>query len=388
MVTLLSRVFIKNAREYDKPEVRRAYGILCSVVGICLNVLLFGGKFRAGLVSGSVAIMADAFNNLSDAGSSLITLVGFQFAGRKPDKEHAFGHGRIEYVAGFLVSMVIILMGVELVRSSLEKILHPGRVDAGSITFVILVFSILVKVYIFCYNYFFGKKLDSGVMRATALDSLGDVLSTSVVLISMGIVRVMGKNVDGYGGLIVAGFILIAGIQAARDTMSPLLGRKPEPEFIQNIHRIVMRHENVVGIHNVVVHDYGPGSVMISLHVEMPGEEDIYRLHDIVEEIESDLDENLHCESVIHMDPVDIHNENVNALRSEVEQIVLQIHRELSMHDFRVVWGDFHTNLIFDVVIPHEISESGEDVVQRIQEEVSRVHPGYQCVIKVDRDYV
>ena len=388
MVTLLSRVFIKNAREYDKPEVRRAYGILCSVVGICLNVLLFGGKFRAGLVSGSVAIMADAFNNLSDAGSSLITLVGFQFAGRKPDKEHPFGHGRIEYVAGFLVSMVIILMGVELVRSSLEKILHPGRVDAGSITFVILVFSILVKVYIFCYNYFFGKKLDSGVMRATALDSLGEVLSTSVVLISMGIVRVMGKNVDGYGGLIVAGFILIAGIQAARDTMSPLLGRKPEPEFIQNIHRIVMRHENVVGIHNVVVHDYGPGSVMISLHVEMPGEEDIYRLHDIVEEIESDLDENLHCESVIHMDPVDIHNENVNALRSEVEQIVLQIHRELSMHDFRVVWGDFHTNLIFDVVIPHEISESGEDVVQRIQEEVSRVHPGYQCVIKVDRDYV
>lgn len=388
MVTLLSRVFIKNAREYDKPEVRRAYGILCSVVGICLNVLLFGGKFLAGLVSGSVAIMADAFNNLSDAGSSLITLVGFQFAGRKPDKEHPFGHGRIEYVAGFLVSMVIILMGVELVRSSLEKILHPGRVDAGSITFVILVFSILVKVYIFCYNYFFGKKLDSGVMRATALDSLGDVLSTSVVLISMGIVRVMGKNVDGYGGLIVAGFILIAGIQAARDTMSPLLGRKPEPKFIQNIHRIVMRHENVVGIHNVVVHDYGPGSVMISLHVEMPGEEDIYRLHDIVEEIESDLDENLHCESVIHMDPVDIHNENVNALRSEVELIVLQIHRELSMHDFRVVWGDFHTNLIFDVVIPHEISESGEDVVQRIQEEVSRVHPGYQCVIKVDRDYV
>lgn len=388
MITLLSGIFIKNAREYGNPEVRRAYGILCSVVGICLNVLLFAGKFLAGMLSGSVAITADAINNLSDAGSSLITLVGFQFAGRKPDREHPFGHGRIEYVAGLLVSMIIILMGVELVRSSLEKIIHPGKVEAGGVTFVILVLSILIKVYIFCYNYLFGKKLDSGVMRATALDSLGDVLSTSVVLISVGIVQFTGKNVDGYGGLIVAVFILIAGIQAARDTMSPLLGRKPEPEFIQRIHDIVMAHENVVGIHNVIVHDYGPGRVMISLHIEMPGEEDIYQLHDIVEEIEGDLDENLHCESVIHMDPVDIHDENVNALRSEVELLVSRIHPGLSMHDFRVVWGDLHTNLIFDVVIPHEIPGNGEDVVKKVQEEVSKLHPGYQCVIKVDRDYV
>ena len=374
MITLLSGMFINDAREYGNPEVRRAYGILCSIVGICLNVLLFAGKFLAGMLSGSVAIMADAFNNLSDAGSSLITLVGFQFAGRKPDREHPFGHGRIEYVAGFLVSMIIILMGAELVRSSLEKIMHPGRVDARGITFVILVASILVKVYIFFYNYLFGKKLDSAVMRATAMDSLGDVLSTSVVLISVGIVQFTGKNVDGYGGLVVAVFILIAGIQAARDTMSPLLGRKPEPEFIQRIHDIVMGHENVVGIHNVIVHDYGPGRVMISLHIEMPGEEDIYHLHD--------------CESVIHMDPVDIHDENVNALRSEVELLVSQIDPGLSMHDFRVVWGDLHTNLIFDVVIPHEIPGNGEYVVRKIQEEVSRVHPGYQCVIKVDRDYV
>lgn len=388
MITLLSRVFIKNAREYEKPEVRRAYGILCSVVGICLNVLLFAGKFLAGMLSGSVAVMADAFNNLSDAGSSLITFVGFQFAGRKPDKEHPFGHGRIEYVAGFLVSMIIILMGMELIRSSVEKIMQPEPIDTDGIAFVILLVSILIKLYMCCYNYLYGKKMDSGVMRATALDSLSDVFSTSVVLIAMGIVHYTGKNVDGYGGLIVAGFILIAGIQAARDTVSPLLGKKPEPAFIEKIHRIVMSHEYVVGIHDVIVHDYGPGRVMISLHVEMPGQEDIYRLHDIVEEIESDLDENLHCESVIHMDPVEVRDEKVIVLRREVEQLVSDIHDELSMHDFRVIWGDHSTNLIFDVVIPQEFFLSGEEIVRRIQEKVSQEHPGYLCIIKIDYEYV
>lgn len=388
MITLLSRIFIKDAREYEEPKVRRAYGILCSVVGICLNVLLFAGKFLAGILSGSVSIMADAFNNLSDAGSSVITFVGFQFAGRKPDKEHPFGHGRIEYVAGFLVSMIIILMGLELVHSSVEKIIHPRALETEAAAFVILVLSILVKIYMCIFNYVFGKKLDSGVMKATALDSLSDVFSTSVVLIAVGVVHFTGINVDGYGGLVVAIFIIVAGIQAARDTMSPLLGRKPDSAFIEKIHDIVMEHENVVGIHNVIVHDYGPGRVMISLHVEMPGEKDIYQLHDIVEEIESDLDKNLHCESVIHMDPVDTHDENVNALRSEVEKLVSGIHAEMSMHDFRVVWGDYHTNLIFDVVIPNEFSEDGEEAAREIQAQVSRVHPGYQCVIKIDRDYV
>lgn len=388
MITLLSRVFLKNAGEYEKPEVRRAYGILCSMVGICLNVLLFGGKFLAGILSGSVAIMADAFNNLSDAGSSLITFVGFQFAGRKPDKEHPFGHGRIEYIAGFLVSMIIILMGVELIQSSVDKILHPEEVDTSSSIFIILVISVLVKIYMCCYNYFFGKKVDSGVMKATALDSLSDVFSTIVVMLSMIFAHYTGINVDGYGGLIVAGFILVAGIQAARDTVSPLLGKKPDPSLIDNIHRIVMSHENVVGIHDVIVHDYGPGRVMISLHVEMPGQEDIYRLHEIVEEIESDLDSNLCCESVIHMDPVEIHDEKVISLRREVEEIVGQIHHDLSMHDFRVVWGDHSTNLIFDVVIPQEFSSSGEEVVKEIQQRVVQVHPGYQCIIKIDNEYV
>lgn len=388
MITLLSRLFIRDARNYENQEVRRAYGILCSVVGVCLNVLLFAGKFLAGLLSGSVAIMADAFNNLSDAGSSLITLVGFQFAGREPDEEHPFGHGRIEYVAGFLVSMVIVLMGAELVRSSVEKIVRPGEVETSGISFLILIFSILVKIYMCCFNYSFGRKIDSGVMRATALDSLGDVFSTSVVLISTGVVHFTDVNIDGYGGLVVALFIFIAGIRSAKDTMSPLLGRKPDREFIEKIHMIVMGHEKVVGIHNVIVHDYGPGRLMISLHVEMPGQEDIYRLHDIVEEIESDLDKNLHCESVIHMDPVETDDENVNALRSELEDIVSHIDTGLSMHDFRVVWGDHCTNLIFDVVIPQGLSGMGEQIVTEIQKRVSEVHPDCQCMIKIDRDYV
>lgn len=388
MITLLGRVFIKDAREYQNPQVRRMYGILCSVFGIFLNVVLFGIKFFAGTVTGSVAITADAFNNLSDAGSSIITLVGFKFAGMKPDREHPFGHGRFEYVSGLIVAISIILMGFELARSSVEKILHPEPIETERAAIVILLISILVKIYMAIYNYRIGKKIASSAMKATATDSLSDAVSTTVVLGAMGIMMATGINVDGYCGAMVALFILWAGYQTAKETVSPLLGGKPEPELIEKIQSIVLEHTVVVGIHDVIVHDYGPGRLMISLHVEVPGDEDIFKLHDLVEHIESDLDQTLDCESVIHMDPVEAKDEVVLAMRKHISEIVAKVHTELTIHDFRRVTGDSCTNLVFDVVVPPEFQMKDEEIRQKIIAEILEKYPNHNIVIKIEKAYV
>lgn len=388
MVSLLSKIFIKEADQYHKPEVRRSYGIFCSVFGIILNVILFGIKFFAGVITKSVAITADAFNNLSDAGSSVITLVGFKFAGMKPDKEHPFGHGRIEYVSGLIVAVSIILMGFELARSSIEKIFHPEVVETSTAAILILVVSILVKLYMALYNYSIGKKINSSAMRATATDSLSDAVATTVVLLAMGIMKLTGINVDGYCGTLVALFILWAGFQAAKETMSPLLGAKPDAEFIEQIQNIVLAHQEVVGIHDLIVHDYGPGRVMISLHAEVPGDEDIFKLHDIIDNIEMELEAKLLCNCVIHMDPIESNNEVVIAMRERVAQIVKSIDEQLSIHDFRMVTGESHTNLIFDVVLPQEFGMTDEEIRQEVQKRVLEKYPDHYSVIKVEKAYV
>ena len=289
MIALLSRIFIKNNSTYTDPVVRRAYGQLTGIVGIVLNVLLFVGKYMAGLLSGSVSVMADAFNNLSDAGSSFITLLGFHFAGKEPDTEHPFGHGRIEYVSGLGVSVLIIVMGAELFRSSLQKVIHPENMEVNAVTITVLVVSILVKVYMAGYNKRYGKRIDSTAMKATATDSLSDCIATSVVLLSMLLYSIGGINLDGWSGLVVAVFILMAGVTSARDTLSPLLGEAPDMEFVHDIENTVKSHPMVAGVHDMVIHNYGPGRIMVSLHAEVPGNLDIYTIHDEIDLIEREL---------------------------------------------------------------------------------------------------
>ena len=385
MVSLLIHIFIKDYRNTDSPEVRQQYGILSGAVGILFNIILFGTKFLAGLISHSIAITADAFNNLSDAGSSIITLVGFKMAGEKPDPHHPFGHGRIEYISGFLVSIIILLMAIELLRSSIGKILHPSDIDFSPLIVGILVLSILVKLYMFYYNRTMSRKIQSAAMAATALDSISDTLATSVVLLSTLIAHFTGLKIDGWCGTAVGLFILFAGFNAAKDTIGPLLGQAPDPEFVKSIRDLVMSYDEVLGVHDLIVHDYGPGRLMVSLHAEVPAKGDILHLHDTIDNIEKRLRRELSCEAVIHMDPILNDDEETNTLKSAVMDIVKTIDQSLTIHDFRIVKGPTHTNLIFDVVEPYQVSFLPEDLEALIQQKVQELDPRYFTVVQVDR---
>lgn len=388
MVELLAKLLIKNKEETDNPKVREAYGSLCGILGIVLNLVLFAIKYIAGSLSGSIAIIADGMNSLSDAGSSVITLLGFKMAGKKPDPEHPFGHGRMEYLSGLGVSFIILMMGFELFKSSLDKILHPTPIETGWLVMGILVVSILVKLYMSLYNYRVGKKIDSGAMKATATDSLSDVISTAVVLGSMILAHFTSIQLDGWCGLLVACLIFYAGIGAVKETIGPLLGQAPEREFVEEIEHIVMSHEGIVGIHDLVVHDYGPGRRMISLHAEVPGNDDIYATHDLVDSIEMELGEKLNCEVIIHMDPLNINDEETCKKREMVLAAVHSVDEHLSIHDFRMVTGPTHTNLVFDVLTPADFALSDAELKNRIQEKVWEMEPNHFIVIKVDKDYV
>lgn len=388
MVTLLSHLFIKNYQEYTNPVVRRAYGVLTGAVGIVLNILLFIGKYLAGFFSGSVSVMADAFNNLSDAGSSFITMLGFHLAGKEPDPQHPFGHGRIEYVSGLAVSVLIVLMGFELLQTSFDKILHPEEMEISLITILILVGSIAVKVYMSFYNRSYGKKLDSSAMKATATDSLSDCISTAVVLLSMFVYQFLHINLDGWSGLVVAVFILIAGISSARDTLSPLLGEAPDEEFVMEIEKMVMEHPDVVGVHDMIVHNYGPGRMMISLHAEVPGNMDVYKLHDSVDLIEYQIKQRFQCEAVIHMDPIATDDEQVMNMRKEVVELIRLYDEQLTIHDFRMVVGPTHTNLIFDVVVPQGYQKADDEISAEIARIINRKWCNYYAVIKMEKRYI
>lgn len=388
MVTLLAKIFIKDAGDTSSPKVRQAYGVLTGVVGILLNVLLFVGKFIAGTLSKSISITADAFNNLSDAGSSFVTLIGFKLAGAKPDPEHPFGHGRIEYVSGLVVSGAILLMAFELIKDSIDKIIHPQAVDFSALAAGILVVSILVKIYMYLYNSSISKKIDSAAMKATATDSLSDTMATTVVLIASIVGHYTGLKIDGYCGVLVGLFIFYAGFSAAKETLDPLLGQPPEEEFVEQIEEIVMSYELVQGIHDLVVHDYGPGRVMISLHAEVPAEEDILEIHDMIDVIENDLADKLNCEAVIHMDPLVTKDERVNELKKTIREVVDSLEGDVSMHDFRTVIGPTHTNMMFDVVLPFGYSMTDEMVKEEIQKRTwDRLGESYNTVIQIDRPY-
>ncbi|MBS5736684.1 MAG: cation transporter [Clostridiales bacterium] len=388
MIKLLSKLLIKNNNDYSDPTVRRRYGILCGSVGVALNLLLSLGKFIAGLSVNSIAVIADAANNLSDAGSSVITMAGFKLAGQKPDPAHPFGHGRIEYISGLIVSMAILLMGFELLKTSVEKIFSPEETVFSIAAIVILCASIAVKLYIFFYNKKIAAKINSSAMAATATDSVSDCLATAATLLSIILSAATGINLDGYCGVIVALFILFAGFKAAKDTVNPLLGQKPDPEFVKQIEETVLSHEEVVGIHDLVVHDYGPGRIMISLHAEVSDKENILKIHDVIDNIEKELQKKLECHAVIHMDPISTDDENTLKLKKEINEIVKKENPEFSIHDFRVVAGDTHTNIIFDLLIPYGISEDEENIKKKIDDEVKKLNKNYFTVIEIDKNFV
>lgn len=387
MVGLLSRLFIKNYNEVTHPDVRQSYGILSGCVGIFFNLLLFAGKFLAGIVSNSIAITADAFNNLSDAGSSVITLIGFKMAGQKPDPDHPFGHGRIEYISGLIVSFIILTMAFELIKSSFDKIMHPAPLTYSPMVVVILLISICVKCYMCYYNRRIGHRINSAAMLATATDSLSDTAATSVVLIATLVSHFTNLQIDGYCGILVGLFICYAGISAARDTISPLLGQAPDPDFVRQINDIVMSHEGIMGIHDLIVHNYGPGRVLISLHAEVPADGDILSMHDMIDLIEHKLRDTLHCSAVIHMDPIRIGDEETNRLKQLVSGYLAEIDAAITMHDFRIVSGPTHTNIIFDIVVPYRFPLSDAELIAKITARIQKDNPNYFTVIEVDKIY-
>lgn len=387
MISLLGKFFIKN-ESLNSPKGRQAWGMLCSIVGIALNVLLFCGKLTAGTLAGSVSITADAFNNLSDAGSSLITLIGFRFAGKRPDPEHPFGHGRFEYISGLLVSVIIIVVGIELMTSSVSKIISPRPVGEGWIvSAAVLGASILVKLYMFFYNRRIGKAVNSAGMKATAVDSLSDSAATAVVLVCLLLEVAFGIMIDGWCGVLVSLFILFAGFKSSVETVRPLLGTNPEPEYVKAIEETVLAHPTVIGIHDLIVHDYGPGRQILSLHAEVDGKGDIYELHDEIDLIEQELAEVYGCLAVIHMDPVETDNQVANSYKTAVAKIVKDIHKDVTIHDFRLVPGVTHTNLIFDAVVPFSVKDDDKKIKEEICKLVSLNLKDCNAVVQIDRPF-
>ena len=388
MITFLASLFIKDSKNYKEPSVRQAYGVLSGAVGIGLNILLFFGKWLAGTISGSIAIIADAFNNLSDAGSSIITLIGFRLSGQEPDPEHPFGHGRMEYISGLLVSVAILVMGFELIGSSIGKLRSPEPIESSALVFGILIASILVKLYMFFYNHSLSKKIESAAMKATSVDSLSDTVATTLVLIATLISKYTGLLLDGWFGILVGLFILYTGGSTLKETIDLLLGQPPKQEFIDEVKEIVLGHSMVHGVHDLIVHDYGPGLVMISLHAEVDVNGDIQDIHEQIDHIEHELQEKLHCSATIHMDPIVTDDKEVLAMKAKVEEMVHFLDESFSMHDFRMVRGSTRTNLIFDVEVPRKTSYTDNAIVNWLKERIHEL-PGskYFAVIQIDHEY-
>ena len=387
MTKLLIRLFIKDRENVESPTVRDAYGTLGSFTGIGCNLLLFIIKCSLGLISGSISIMADAFNNLSDIGSSVITLIGFKMAKKPADPDHPFGHGRIEYMSAFIVSMLILLVGIELFKSSFAKILEPTELTLTYITIIGLIASILIKFWMFLFNRKLAKKINSLSLKATAQDSLNDCVSTLAVLVSLIICKIYGVNLDAYVGIAVALFILWSGISAARDTLSPLLGEPPAPELIKAIESEILKNEDFYGIHDLIVHNYGPGRCFASVHVEVPEDININLCHEQIDACEVEIKEKLGLELVIHMDPISVNDSFTAELRSKVAEKVKELDSIFSIHDFRIVPGEKRTNLVFDVVVPHNYAKKPAELKEEIGELIKEIDNKYCCVINIDYDY-
>ena len=388
MFDFLIKTFVKDYQNKDDEKVRERYGKFSGAVGIATNILLFALKMTAGIVFHSIAITADAINNLSDSGSSIVTLVGFKLAGKPADEEHPYGHARIEYLSGLIVSFVILIVGFQLVQSSFDKILNPQEADFSMLTFAVLILSILIKIWQGLFYKKVGKTIGSSAISATAADSLNDVFATSAVLLGLLITYFTGFNLDGYMGVIVAVVIMITGVRLIMETSNPLLGMAPSKELVDEIYEKIISYDGILGIHDLHVHNYGPNRRFASVHCEVAAEQDIMVSHDIIDNIERDFlkDNGIHL--VIHLDPIVTSDERTNALKMQVGELIRNISPKIGMHDFRVVWGTTHSNLIFDVSVSFDFPLSDAELTQRISEEVSKLDPSYYVVLTVDHDYV
>ncbi len=387
MTKLLIRYFIPGNADPRDPQVRRRYGTLAGTVGILANLLLFLGKLISGLLTGSIAIIGDAVNNLSDAASSVVTLIGFRLAGQEADADHPFGHGRMEYLSGLVVAMAIIMMGFEIGKSSVTKIFQPEELNFSWLAGGILLAAILVKFWLFFFNRTLGKTIGSAAMEATAADSLSDAVSTGVVLAATLVEHFTGFKIDGLAGLLVAAFILKTGWEAVKDTIDPLLGRPMDPELAVEIDRLAVEHDYILSIHDLVYHDYGPGRAMMSFHAEVPAEADLLDVHDMIDHIEREMKQRYNIETVIHMDPV-VNDERTLALREQVAQLARSIDGRISIHDLRTTAGPRHTNVLFDMVVPYDLGKNNQEIIKEMTKLVKGLSKKYFPVIEIDRSFV
>ena len=388
MTDFLVNRFVKNSADIESTEVRTRYGMLASVVGIFCNVLLFSVKLAIGLILSSLAVTADAFNNLSDAASSIISFVGVKMAGKPADAEHPFGHGRIEYIAALIVSFLVIEVGFTFFKSSISKIMHPEEITFDPVPFIILILSILVKLWMAFFNNKLGKRIDSKVMLATAADSLGDVITTSATVISIVICHFTSINVDAIAGLIVSGIVIWSGVSIAKDTLEPLIGQRVPSELYQKITDMVESYEGIVGAHDLIVHNYGPNRSMATIHAEVPNDVSIEASHEIIDRIERDAKKELNILLVIHMDPVEMRDEEVLELRDKTSHIVHALDPELHFHDFRVLKENEQKNLIFDLVVPDSYTEKDANrVMHQLIALLHEMEKNVDCIITLDRSF-
>ncbi len=389
MTELLVKLFIKNNTNVENQKVRTAYGILSSIVGIICNIFLFGIKLTVGMVINSISVMADAFNNLSDAASSVISFIGVKLAGRPADKEHPFGHGRFEYISALAVAFLILQVGFSLFQSSFKKVLHPEEITFNPILVGILCVSVLVKVWMMLFNRKLGKRIKSTVMLATSADSMGDVIVTSATVISAVIAGLSGFKIDGYMGVVVSLFVMLAGFRIAKETLEPLLGQAVEREVYEKITNIVESYDGIVGTHDLIIHNYGPTRSMATIHAEVPNNINFEKAHEMIDSIERDVMEKLDLFLVIHMDPIEVNDEMVLEKKKLILGIIKELEEKATIHDFRIVNGEHQINLIFDLVLPYSYTKEAEQkLLSRIVEEIRNSDARYQCIITMENSFI
>lgn len=382
----IMKAFVRGYGKKDEPSVREKSGRVAGMVGIVTNLLLFAIKLAAGLLSGSVAVMADAVNNLTDSGSSIVMLVGFKLAGKPADEKHPFGHARIEYLSGVIVSFIVLFLGVELGMTSVEKIISPEAAEFNALTLTVLVASILIKLWQCFFYRSVGKTIHSDTVFATSSDSRNDVIATSVVLLGAVITQLTDLNLDGFLGLAVAAFIVVSGVKLIMETGNPLLGMAPDEGLVKTIYEKILSYEGIFGIHDLTVHNYGEGKCFASVHCEVPAERDILISHDIIDNIERDFQRDLGIHLVIHLDPVVTEDERTNKLRDQVRKLMHVVYPQASVHDFRVVWGVTHSNVVFDIAVPFSLKETDQQIKERVDQAVRTLDPDYRTVVTVDRE--
>ena len=387
MTNLLIKLFIKD-NDVGNLKTRGKYGILSSATGIVVNILLSIVKLVIGIIANSISIISDALNNITDVGSSVVTMIGFKISQKKIDKDHPWGHGRMEYITAFIVDIIILMVGFELLKSSIDKIIHPELPAVSNVTIIILVIAVFTKLWLFLFYKKIAKIIDSNAIKGNAYDSIPDSISTLVVLISAVVAKLCGISIDGYASLIVSIFILFTGYKAIKETVDLLLGMKPDPEFIKDIEEAAKKYDMISGIHDIMVHDYGPGRKIVSFHAEVPADGDICKVHDIIDQMEQDLFEKFNCITTIHMDPIVIDNKEINDMRAFTEDIVKELNSDFSIHDFRMTDGGQRINLIFDLVVPRDKEYNKEEIIKNVQQKIHEKDNKYYAVIKVETSYI